>query len=51
MSGLQGHFPHLEEVQSTVPEIEGVAAYLASERRIDFNQDGIFRFYEELDQT
>jgi len=50
MSSLQGHFPHLEEVQSTVPEIEGVAAYLASERRIDFNQDGIFRFYEELDQ-
>jgi glutathione S-transferase len=50
MSGLQGHFPHLEEVQSTVPEIEGVATYLASERRIDFNQDGIFRFYEELDQ-
>jgi glutathione S-transferase len=50
MSSLQGNFPHLEEVQSTVPEIEGVAAYLASERRIDFKQDGIFRFYEELDQ-
>ena len=27
-----------------------IAAYLASERRIDFNQSGIFRHYPELDQ-
>jgi glutathione S-transferase len=33
-----------------VPDIEGVAAYLASERRMEFNQDGIFRHYEELDE-
>jgi glutathione S-transferase len=26
-----------------------LAAYLASERRIPFNQDGIFRRYRELD--
>ena len=26
-----------------------IAAYLASKRRIDFNQDGIFRRYKELD--
>ena len=28
---------------------ERVAAYLASERRIAFNEDGIFRRYPELD--
>jgi len=50
MEHFRGHFPYLEGVQATVPDIEGVAAYLASERRIDFNEDGIFRFYEELDQ-
>jgi glutathione S-transferase len=26
-----------------------IAAYLASERRIPFNEDGIFRHYKELD--
>ncbi|GAA0282495.1 glutathione S-transferase [Alteraurantiacibacter aestuarii] len=50
MAHLQGTFPNLEALQATVPDIEGVAAYLASERRIEFNQDGIFRHYEELDQ-
>ncbi len=50
MERLQGNFPYLEGVQSTVPDIEGVAAYLASERRLDFNEQGIFRHYEELDQ-
>lgn len=50
MAEMQGSWPALEGVQAAVPEIEGVAAYLASERRIGFNQDGIFRHYEELDQ-
>ncbi len=51
MAHLQGTFPHLEAVQAAVPDIEGIAAYLASERRMDFNEDGIFRHYEELDQS
>jgi glutathione S-transferase len=50
MQRMQGTWPHLEGLQSAVPEIEGVAAYLASERRIGFNEDGIFRHYEELDE-
>lgn len=50
MAQLQGSWPNLETLQSTVPDIEGVAAYLASERRMDFNEDGIFRHYEELDE-
>jgi len=50
MRSLHGQFAHLEGLQSSVPEIDGIAAYLASERRIDFNEDGIFRHYEELDE-
>ena len=43
-------YPNLLALQGAVPEIDGVAAYLASDRRIPFNQDGIFRHYEELDE-
>ena len=50
MAQMQGTWPNLEALQSAVPDIEGVAAYLASERRMDFNEDGIFRHYEELDE-
>jgi len=51
MRRMQGTWENLEAVQRAVPEIEGVAAYLASEHRMEFNQDGIFRHYEELDET
>ncbi len=51
MKTLQGQFPYLEALQASVPEIESLAPYLASERRIDFNEDGIFRHYEELDEA
>ena len=51
MKRMKGTWANLEGLQSAVPEIEGVADYLASERRIDFNENGIFRHYEELDET
>ncbi|APE29220.1 glutathione S-transferase [Aurantiacibacter gangjinensis] len=50
MKEMQGHWPHLEGLQGAVPEIEGVADYLASEQRLEFSEDGIFRHYEELDE-
>lgn len=50
MASMQGTWGWLEGLQAAVPEIEGLADYLASERRMDFNQDGIFRHYEELDE-
>jgi len=50
MARMQGTWANLEALQAAVPDIEGVAEYLASERRMDFNQDGIFRHYEELDE-
>jgi glutathione S-transferase len=37
------------ELHAAVAALPRVAAYLRSERRIPFNQQGIFRCYAELD--
>ena len=50
MKGMQGTWANLEGLQGAVPEIEGLVDYLASERRLEFNENGIFRYYEELDE-
>ena len=42
-------YPRLELCRQAVMEIEGIEAYLASDRRLEFNEDGIFRHYPELD--
>ena len=60
MSGLDYAFPNamkairrrttkLRALQDRVAERPNIAAYLVSERRIAFNEDGIFRHYPELD--
>ncbi len=41
--------PRVIEVHGRVAERDGIKAYCASERRIPFNEDGIFRHYKELD--
>jgi len=41
--------PHVAALHAAVPLNRRLAAYLASERRIPFNEDGIFRRYPELD--
>ncbi len=41
--------PSLRELHERVAALPRVAAYLASERRIPFNETGIFRRYPELD--
>jgi glutathione S-transferase len=38
-------------LHSRVQERPRIAAYLASPRRIPFNQEGIFRHYPELDAS
>lgn len=43
--------PNLVALVSRVAARPNIAAYLASERRIAFNEDGIFRHYPELDAT
>jgi len=42
--------PRLRELAARVAERPRTAAYLASPRRIAFNEDGIFRRYPELDE-
>lgn len=41
--------PNVAALHANVAQHRQVAAYLASERRIAFNEDGIFRRYPELD--
>ena len=42
-------YPALAALAASVAALPKVAAYLASERRIPFNESGIFRRYPELD--
>jgi len=41
--------PHLRALAGQIAERPRIAAYLASPRRLAFNEDGIFRRYRELD--
>jgi len=41
--------PHVMKLRDRVASLPKVAAYLRSERRIPFNEQGIFRCYPELD--
>ena|SRR5579871_518264 len=60
VEGLRYAFPNrMKEFERDVPKLRAlrdriaarpnIAAYLASDRRIAFNEDGIFRHYRELD--
>jgi glutathione S-transferase len=49
MAGLEPQWPHLVALVAAVRERPNIAAYLASKRRIAFNEEGIFRHYPELD--
>lgn len=49
MTSLEPGLPRLLTVHRLVGELPGVRAYLASDRRLDFNENGIFRYYPELD--
>jgi glutathione S-transferase len=43
-------YPALAGLVASVAALPNVAGYLASDRRIPFNESGIFRHYPELDQ-
>jgi glutathione S-transferase len=49
MARHERRLPRLAAVHDAVAARRGIAAYLASERRLPFNEDGIFRHYPELD--
>lgn len=49
MAALEPDHPRLVALHDLVGRQPGIKAYLASDRRIAFNEDGIFRHYPELD--
>ncbi|MEP9403469.1 glutathione S-transferase [Sphingomonas sp. VNH70] len=49
MAALEREVPALVALHDRVRELPGIAHYLASDRRLPFNNDGIFRHYPELD--
>ena len=49
MQAFERKIPRLIELRDRVAERPNIKAYLASERRIAFNEDGIFRRYKALD--
>ena len=51
MAAAETDYPRLVACRDAVRALPGVEAYLASDRRIPFNEDGIFRHYPELDAS
>lgn len=49
MKTIERDYPGLIRIHDQVAALPGIAAYLASDRRIAFNTDDIFRHYPELD--
>ena len=49
MARLEKRHPRVVSVHDRLKERPRIAAYLASDRRIPFNEMGIFRHYKELD--
>ncbi|MGH8693307.1 MAG: glutathione S-transferase C-terminal domain-containing protein, partial [Burkholderiales bacterium] len=49
MASVEADIPGLVALHDKVAARPNIAAYLASGRRIPFNQNGIFRCYPELD--
>lgn len=50
MQHLDHRLPLLQALKQRVTERPRIAAYLASPRRLPFNENGIFRHYPELDE-
>ena len=50
MAAFESKIPKLVTLRDQVKTRPRIAAYLASERRIAFNEEGIFRHYPELDE-
>jgi glutathione S-transferase len=51
MKRVGGQYEGLRALHDRVASRPRIAAYLASERRIPFNEDGVFRHYPELDSA
>jgi glutathione S-transferase len=50
MTAAEPDYPLLVALNAQVRKLPRIKAYLASERRLAFNEQGIFRYYPELDR-
>ena len=50
MARLEPSYPRLVALHDRVSARPRLAAYLSSERRVPFNQQGMFRYYPDLDE-
>jgi glutathione S-transferase len=50
MAGMESVIPGLVALHDRVAQRPNIAAYLASQRRLPFNENGIFRHYPELER-
>jgi len=50
MARIARQLPQVTELHARVAARPRIAAYLASERRLPFNQQDLFRHYAELDR-
>ena len=50
MKRFERKVPHVIALTERVARRPRIAAYLASEQRIPFNEQGIFRHYKKLDE-
>ena len=50
MHAFEREIPGLVELRDRIAERPNIKAYLSSERRIPFNEEGIFRRYKALDR-
>jgi glutathione S-transferase len=50
MKRLERKLPRVTALHARVAERPRIAAYLASDRRLPFSEEGIFRRYPELDE-
>jgi len=51
MNKHEGNYPKLLALRDRVAALPKIESYLKSPRRIAFNEDGIFRYYKELDRA
>ena len=51
MATAEPEYPLLVALNAQVRDLPRIKAYLASERRLAFNEQGIFRYYPELDAS
>jgi len=51
MQRIEADMPKVVDLVSRIAQRPNIKAYLASDRRLPFSENGIFRHYPELDEV